>query len=109
MSFVGTACSDLRLPVFEWSIADGLVRCGIGVAAPVLSAVGSDAGLIPKTGMGNASMHNTAMDKTADPAQALANLETMALEAVFVLYDFHRHTDTRVVMRRLRDMGQNIS
>src|SRR6266852_7228517 len=58
MSLVRTACSQLSLPVFEWSIAVGLVRCGSGVAAPVLSAVGSDAGLIPKTAMGNASMHN---------------------------------------------------
>src|SRR5216684_4153896 len=109
MSLVRTACSELSLPVFEWSIADGLVRCGSGVAAPVLSAVGSDAGLIPKTAMGNASMHNTAMYNTADPVQALANLGTMTIEAVFVLKDFHRHMDNPVVVRRLRDVGQKFS
>src|ERR1700681_1983336 len=64
MSLVRTACSQLSLPVFEWTIADGLVRCGndLAVAAPVLSATGS--GLAPKTAMYN----------TADPVQALANL-----------------------------------
>jgi len=33
------------------------------------------------------------MYNTADPVQALANLETMTIEAVFVLKDFHRHMD----------------
>src|ERR1700675_4963666 len=46
MSLVRTACSELNLAIFEWTIADGLVRCGsgVGVAASVLSAVGYDAG-----------------------------------------------------------------
>src|SRR5882762_4682832 len=99
MSLVRTACSELSLPVFEWSIADGLVRCGSGVAALALSAVGSEAASAPKTAMYN----------TADPVQALANLETMTIEAVFVLKDFHRHMDNPVVVRRLRDVGQKFS
>jgi hypothetical protein len=99
VSLVRTACSDLSLPVFEWTIADGLVRYGSDVAAPVLSAPGSGVGLAPKTAMYN----------TADPVQALANLETMTIEAVFVLKDFHRHMDNPVVVRRLRDVGQKFS
>src|SRR4030088_1682485 len=101
MSLVRTACSQLSLPVYEWTIADGLVRCGsdFAVAAPVLSATGSGAGVAPRTAMYN----------TADPVQALANLETMTIEAVFVLKDFHRHMDNPVVVRRLRDVGQKFS
>src|ERR1700675_4789895 len=40
MSLVRTACSELSLPVYEWTIADGLVRCGSGVPAlqPVVQA-----------------------------------------------------------------------
>ncbi len=114
---------ELNLPVFEWTIADGLVRSGSGAAAPqplpprsiaafpqgnneadrfaraVLSSVGSDAAAGPKTAMYN----------TADPVQALANLEAMTIEAVFVLKDFHRHMDSPVVVRRLRDVGQKFS
>src|SRR5260370_27570583 len=43
MSLVGTACSQLSLPAYEWTIAGGLVRCGndFAVDAPVLSANGS--------------------------------------------------------------------
>ncbi len=121
LTLVRTACSELSLAVFEWTIADGLVRSGSGVPAPqpvqaraaipqgnceadrfaraVLSSAGSDAGAGPKTAMYN----------TADPVQALANLETMTIEAVFVLKDFHRHMDNPVVVRRLRDVGQKFS
>jgi len=142
LSLVRTACSELSLAVFEWTIADGLVRSGSGVAVPqpvvqarvekttmwssrdpvvrsetrvsttpqgnseadrlaraVLSAAGSEAGAATK-----AAMYNT-----ADPVQALANLESMTIEAVFVLKDFHRHMDNPVVVRRLRDVGQKFS
>lgn len=99
MSLVRTACSQLSLPVFEWTIADGLVRCGTDVAGQALSATGSGAGVAPKTAVYN----------TTDPVQALANLETMTIEAVFVLKDFHRHMDNPVVVRRLRDVGQKFS
>jgi len=111
MSLVRTACSQLSLPVYEWTIADGLVRCGSDVAlsAPALAATGYGASGAPKTAVGNAATHNPAMYNTADPVQALANLETMTIEAVFVLKDFHRHIDNPVVVRRLRDVGQKFS
>jgi ATP-dependent 26S proteasome regulatory subunit len=132
VSLVRAACSELSLAVFEWSIADGLVRAGSGVAAPqpvaqtswvpprpdyragslpqgnseadrlvraVMSSAGSDSGAAPKSAMYN----------TADPVQALANLETLTVEAAFVLKDFHRHMDNPVVVRRLRDVGQKFS
>jgi len=125
LMLVRAACSDLSMAVFEWTIADGLVRSGSGVpvaqpaaarsefrmpipqgnseadrlARAVLSSGGSDAGAGPKQAMYN----------TADPVQALANLETMTIEAVFVLKDFHRHMDNPVVVRRLRDVGQKFS
>src|SRR6266851_2772044 len=65
MSLVRTACSQLSLPVFEWTIADGLVRCGTDVAGQALSATGSGAGVAPKTAVYN----------TTDPVQALAKLQ----------------------------------
>jgi len=99
LSLVRMACSELNLAVFEWTIADGLLRSGSGLATPLLSPAGSDASAGPRTAMYN----------TADPVQALANLETMTLEAVFVLKYFHRHMDNPIVVRRLRDVGQKFS
>ncbi len=39
----------------------------------------------------------------------LANLESISIEAAFILKDFHRHMDDPVVVRRLRDVGQKFS
>ena len=36
-------------------------------------------------------------------------METMTLEAVFLLKDFHRYMESAVVVRRLRDVGQKFS
>jgi AAA+ superfamily predicted ATPase len=104
LSLVHTACSDLSLAFFEWTIADGLVRSGTGATIPQPRA----------TIMGNAAASgtagaSTAIYNTADPVQALSNLEMMTIEAVFVLKDFHRHMDNPVVVRRLRDVGQKFS
>jgi hypothetical protein len=108
MTLVRTACSDLSLAVFEWTIADGLVRSGSGVTAPQLAAQAR--ALLSSSGPDSAAVASrTAMYNTTDPVQALANLETMTIEAVFVLKDFHRHMDNPVVVRRLRDVGQKFS
>jgi ATP-dependent 26S proteasome regulatory subunit len=128
VTLVRAACSELNMTVFEWSIADGLVRSGSNTpvtsasepaAAPrsarpqlspeaarlagaVLSALGSE---IPSA---SSSPSQTIYD-TRDPAKVLAHLESMTLEAVFILKDFHRHMDDPVVVRRLRDVGQKFS
>jgi SpoVK/Ycf46/Vps4 family AAA+-type ATPase len=60
----------------------------------------SDGGMVGAA----ASMYNT-----REPVQALANMESMTMEAVFILKDFHRHMDDPVVIRRLRDVGQKFS
>jgi hypothetical protein len=101
LTLIRGACADLGLPIFEWTIADGLVRSG-GEGAALgrnLSVTMARDGAAPKT----------AVYATTDPVQALANLETMTIEAVFVLKDFHRHMDNPVVVRRLRDVGQKFS
>lgn len=70
------------------------------LARAVMSSMGTDAA--PAAG-GN-SIYNT-----REPVQALANMESMTLEAVFILKDFHRHMDDPIVVRRLRDVGQKFS
>src|SRR5271165_5563445 len=108
LSLVRAACSDLSLAVFEWTIADGLVRSGSGIAAPPPPQAHPESRAVLSSGS-EAAAPRTAMYNTADPVQALANLETMTIEAVFVLKDFHRHVDNPVVVRRLRDVGQKFS
>ena len=111
LQLVRTASADLNMVVFEWTIADGLTRSGSN--SPALpSGVALQARI-------NAARHaadpdapdsrHAAIYNTQDPVQALANLETITLEAVFVLKDFHRHMEDPVVVRRLRDVGQKFS
>jgi ATP-dependent 26S proteasome regulatory subunit len=141
VSMVRAACSELNMAVFEWSIADGLLRSGVAstesskmppqahagptnawgsvnatatrtalsprsdesdrLTRAMMSAFGSDSA--PASGGGNAIYNSR------EPAQALANMESMTVEAVFILKDFHRHMDDPVVVRRLRDVGQKFS
>ena len=146
LTLVRTACSELNLAVFEWTIADGLVRSGSGtpIPAPTVKAQVQNTTMwtnqdgvtrsntrVSTTPPGNseaerlaravltsltgdaaaatATAKTNAIYNTADPVQALANMESMIIEAVFVLKDFHRHMDNPVVVRRLRDVGQKFS
>ena len=123
VALVHAVCSELNLAIYEWTIADGLVRCG-SAAASSAPAVPTRPGALPQgnseadrlaravsspRGSDSAASPKSAMYNTADPVQALANLESMSIEAVFVLKDFHRHMDNPVVVRRLRDVGQKFS
>ena len=66
----------------------------------VMSAIGAGNAAAAAAG----SIYNT-----REPVQVLANMESMTIEAVFILKDFHRHLDDPVVIRRLRDVGQKFS
>ena len=141
VNLVRTACSELNMATFEWTIADGLMRSGSN-SAPRAGNAGSQSrieqagasihaarpqartALSPSAGeadrLTRAMMNSISGDATGtaagisvyntrEPVQALANMESMTVEAVFILKDFHRHMDDPVVVRRLRDVGQKFS
>jgi len=143
VSMVRTACSDLNMATFEWTIADGLLRSGTNAppegqkmslqaridqntlwtqagrsyaqVRTALSPGGAEADRLARAmasalgGDGTAAASATAIYNTREPVQALANMESMTIEAVFILKDFHRHMDDPVVVRRLRDVGQKFA
>src|SRR5712692_8437929 len=109
LTLVRAACSELNMAVFEWTVAGGLVRSGTHASALPAADMqmrinAAHHAADPRAPEGKAAIYNT-----VDPVQALANLESLTLEAVFVLKDFHRHMDNPVVVRRLRDVGQKFS
>ena len=75
-----------------------------GEAERLTRSVMSSMGAEGASAAAGASIYNT-----REPVQALANMESMTVEAVFILKDFHRHMDDPVVVRRLRDVGQKFS
>ena len=124
VSLVRHACSELNLAVFEWTIADGLARSGSNAAVAAQSQPYARAAATAPQGSGedsrlvravlsslaaDPSATKTSIYNSTDPVQALANLESMTVEAVFILKDFHRHMESPVVVRRLRDVGQKFS
>ena len=137
IAMVRAACGELNMATFEWSIADGLLRSGantppdaqknslqarIDQAAnwthnqvrTALTPGGAEAArlaraMVASVGADTSAAAASAIYNTREPAQALANMESMTVEAVFILKDFHRHMDDPVVVRRLRDVGQKFA
>jgi len=68
---VREASSPLRLAVFEWSIASGLVRCGTeAVSTPEAKFPGAARATL----QGAADLSAPAIYHSQEPAQALSNL-----------------------------------
>src|SRR5215469_5031346 len=105
---VRAASSALNLASFEWTIASGLARCGSDSAVDL--AITS--GVLPPGGYSGHlpdADNAKALYNSREPAQMLANLEALSVEAAFILKDLHRHMDDPVVVRRLRDVGQKFA
>src|ERR1700687_376763 len=75
LSLVRTACSELSLAVFEWTIADGLVRSGSGGGLGLEPGQGGSETRLHPFSSDTGAGAKTAMYNTADPLHALANLE----------------------------------
>jgi AAA+ superfamily predicted ATPase len=104
---VRAACSALNLATFEWTIATGLARSG---SAPGDGTI--ESGELPPGGYADRlpdADNAKALYNSREPAQMLANLEAISIEAAFILKDLHRHMDDPVVVRRLRDVGQKFA
>jgi hypothetical protein len=134
LQMIRAAALELQLPVFEWSVADGLARAGATVpgggvpAAPgrpreetemerklaVVNASLAQANLPPlnlitgKEQFANESAPPPVYN-TKDAAAVLQHLESLTIEAVFVLKDLHRHLDTPIVVRLLREVANEFS
>jgi AAA+ superfamily predicted ATPase len=94
----------------SWSSADGSMRTEIKTTTiPVDKAKLQDAMATLSAEAAGQGATRTAIYNTREPAQALANMEAMHLDAVFILKDFHRHMDDPIVVRRLREVAQKFS
>ncbi|HVI06747.1 MAG TPA: AAA family ATPase [Candidatus Binatia bacterium] len=103
---VRAACTALNLAAFEWSVASGLMRCGSSVGELVLGQDASSGAYAPTESI---EQNAKALYNSREPAQMLSNLESISIDAVFILKDLHRHLDDPVVVRRLRDVGQTFA
>jgi ATP-dependent 26S proteasome regulatory subunit len=114
---IRSAADEMQLPVFEWSVADGLTRAG-GVpvnSAPIITPPSLPEGTVygskeeqrfPGSVMSGLTHDQSSIYNTKEPAQVLAHVMSMGIDAVFILKDFHRHLEDAVVVRRLREVAQ---
>lgn len=103
---VRAACAAVNIAAFEWTIASGLVRCGSDVGEVMVEA---DSNSLHGASAQQALANSKAIYNSQEPAQMLANLQSISLGAAFILKDLHRHMEEPVVVRRLRDVGQKFS
>ena len=106
---VRMACAALNIAAFEWTIATGLSRCGSGAVDMSETGAFPPGGYRPGDTHLNAEENAKALYNSREPAQMLANLEGISIEAAFILKDLHRHMEDPVVVRRLRDVGQTFA
>jgi hypothetical protein len=131
MALIRAAAAELNMPVFEWSIADGFARAGAGSIPPAATSeqhAGTE--LDRKLAVVNASLAQAKIPplslvtgkeqfapesapppvyNTKEAAQVLQHLETLTVEGVFVLKDLHRHLDTPLAVRLLREVADEFS
>ena len=111
LDLVRLAASDLQLPVFEWSVADGLRRYEARPSRsmpPGNYAVQDFLAPITQNEINIASGAGSILN-TQEPAGVLAHLLTLTMSAVYILKDFQRHIEDAVVARRLREVAQEFS
>jgi len=118
LDVIRQAAAELQMPVFEWSVADGLFRSGqkpgatdlpgaVSAVNPQLVAAGAPPMKVPPmpTGQQSPSGSTPSIYNTKEAAQVLAHLQTLTVEAVFVLKDLHRHLSDPVAIRLLREVA----
>ena len=92
------ATQEMAIPLFEWSIAQGLVRSPGTFKAPWIHEY-APPGTNRPAPIGN----------TAEPLAVLKHIEDMSLKAVFWLKDFAKHLDDAVIARHFREVAQLFS
>jgi SpoVK/Ycf46/Vps4 family AAA+-type ATPase len=122
LALVRSVTDELKLPLFEWDITDGLrrsvaphpeVAAAATVTAPqkiprswIAAATGSSDGLSSMLPEEFPHSENPTIVNTLQPTGVLAHIATLTHDAVFVLKDFHRHMDDALVVRSLRNVVQ---
>ncbi|MGG6239181.1 AAA family ATPase [Nodosilinea sp. AN01ver1] len=95
---ISAACRDMQMAVFEWSIAQGLMR------SPESPDNRWQNEYAPP-----GSKRGQALPKTAEPADMLRHIQDLNFKAIFWLKDFAHHLKDPVVARLLREVADQFS
>ncbi|NJM64443.1 MAG: AAA family ATPase [Acaryochloris sp. RU_4_1] len=92
------ATQDMSTPLFEWSIAQGLIRSPGTFDAPWVNEYAPPGTLKP-----------AAIGNTAAPVAVLKHVQDMTIKALFWLKDFGKHFEDAETARHFREAAQLFS
>ncbi|MGB3309508.1 MAG: AAA family ATPase [Nodosilinea sp.] len=95
---ISAACKDLQMAVFEWSIAQGLMR-----------SPDSPANRWQNEYAPPGAKRGQALPKTAEPIDMLRHIQDMNFKAIFWLKDFAPHLKDAVIARQFREVAEQFS
>ncbi|NMF85130.1 AAA family ATPase [Nodosilinea sp. P-1105] len=95
---IGAACTDLQMAVFDWSIAQGLMR------SPESPQNRWQNEYAPP-----GAKRSQALDKTTEPLDMLRHIQEISFKAIYWLKDFARHLKDPVVARQFREVANQFS
>ncbi len=99
-AFLQEAAKDMQMPLFEWTLTQGLVRSPGQIETPwskwqECAPPGTN--------------KPVAFDKTTDPLDVLKYIQQMDRKAIFLLKDFAKHLEDATVARQFREVAQLFS
>lgn len=97
-TLINAACNDLQMAVFEWSIAQGLMR-----------AQGSSCNRWQNDYAPPGAKRGQAVGKTTEPLDMLRHIQDMSFRAIYWLKDFAEHLKDPVIARQFREVTGQFS
>ncbi|HEY9878988.1 MAG TPA: AAA family ATPase [Leptolyngbyaceae cyanobacterium] len=97
-ALINTACNDLQMSVFEWSVTQGLVRSQGNIHNRWQNEYAPAGTQRPQP-----------IGKTSDPLDGLRHIQDMSIKAIYWLKDFAKHLQDPVVARQFREVADQFS
>jgi ATP-dependent 26S proteasome regulatory subunit len=97
-TLINAACNELQMAVFEWSIAQGLMRSQDNLHNRWQNDYASPG-----------AKRNQGIGKTAEPIDLLRHIQDINFKAIYWLKDFAEHLKDPVVARQFREVVQQFS
>ena len=97
-ALISSACKDLQMAVFEWSVAAGLARSQASIYNRWQNEYAPPKGQRPQ-----------AIGKTAEPLDMLRHIQDISFRAIYWLKDFADHLKDPVTARQFREVADQFS
>ena len=97
-ALLNKAVNDLQMAMFEWSIAQGLVRSPGNIHSRWTNEYAPPGTNRPP-----------ALENTTEPLDMLKHIQDMSFKAIYLLKDFPKHLDDATVARQFREIAHQFS